>query len=406
MPTRLYLDTRSVNAQGEAPVKVSINMAGRSVYISTGIKVLPAQWDRKSGKVTGNRLKERLNLDLAERKMAVDRILADLKSEGLLHGISLSDVRCMVLDRLDPEKARRKAEENLFMARFDAWTRSKKKKGTRITYEQTAKKIRAFDPNADSLAFESITNRWLHDFDEFMAKTAPNANSRSIHMRNIRTVINEAIKDEITNWYPFKRFRIAGEVTKNRSLSREELQRLFSFQCGEYQQEAQDMFRLIFLLAGINIGDLAAVKSLSSGYIDWHRAKTGQPISLSVLPEAALIIKKYAGKGYLLNISERYRDYRDYAHRINDKLKRIGQVYNPHTKKWEGEALLPDISIYWARYSWASIAAELDIPERTIDAALAHSTKKSVASIYIRTDMRRKIEEAQRKVADYIFNQE
>jgi len=45
--------------------------------------------------------------------------------------------------------------------------------------------------------------------------------------------------------------------------------------------------------------------------------------------------------------------------------------------------LFPDLSSYAARHSWATIAAELDIPKETIAKALGHSDN-SVTDIYIR----------------------
>lgn len=401
MTTKLYLDKRGIAPEEEAPVKIAINAFGSSVYIGTGVKVSATQWDAKAGKVIGHPLKARYNLELAGKKLDVDRALVELRNEGRLHGLTPSQVRTLVMERLDPSLCPQKPV--LFMERFDAWTASKTKPGTRITYEVTARKIRAYDAKADTLRFEDITKRWLLGFDEFMAKTAPSANARNIHLRNIRTVFNDAIDEEVTTAYPFRKFRITPEPTRDRSLTRAELQTLFDYPCEPSQVEYRDMFKLVFLLCGINIGDLAAVREIINGRIDTVRSKTGQPISVAVLPEASRIIEAYRGSAYILNIGDRYADYRGYAHRVNDNLKKIGKKYNPHTKRWEGEPLFPDLSIYWARYSWATIAAELDVPERTIGAALGHSTRKSVTNIYTRNDMRKKVEEAQRLVAEYIF---
>lgn len=49
----------------------------------------------------------------------------------------------------------------------------------------------------------------------------------------------------------------------------------------------------------------------------------------------------------------------------------------------------------------ASIAAELDIPKETISEALGHSIGSEVTSIYIKFD-RKKVDEANRKVIDYV----
>jgi hypothetical protein len=53
------------------------------------------------------------------------------------------------------------------------------------------------------------------------------------------------------------------------------------------------------------------------------------------------------------------------------------------------------------RHTWATLAAELDIPKETISAALGHG-KKTVTDIYIQFD-RKKIDEANRKVISHVF---
>ena len=399
MTTKLYLDARSSDGKSEVPIKIAINVFSSSAYIKTGLSVLPSQWDRKAGKVIGHPLKARYNLILSEKKLEADRSLDSLRVEGQLHGLSASQIRARVIERLDPSKAVDEAGKRLFMRRFDIWTESRKAKGTKVSYRVTAKKIRAYDKRADKLLFEDITHDWLVGFDDFMSKTAPMVNSRNISLRNIRAVFNDAIDEEITEWYPFRKFKISPEPTRDRSLPGETLKRLLSIPCEPWQAEARDMFFLVFYLCGINIGDLASVTEAPGGRIETLRMKTGQPLCITVIPEAQRIIDKYKGKEHLVNILDRYSDYRSYAHRVNDALKKIGKRYDPATKKWSGTAVCPDASIYWARYSWATAAAELDIPEKTIAAALGHSTKQTVTSIYTRNDMRKKIEESQKKVA-------
>ena len=64
------------------------------------------------------------------------------------------------------------------------------------------------------------------------------------------------------------------------------------------------------------------------------------------------------------------------------------------------EPYFPELSGYWARHTWATIAAQLDIPKETIAAALGHSSG-SVTDIYIDFD-KRKIDEANRRVIDFV----
>lgn len=63
--------------------------------------------------------------------------------------------------------------------------------------------------------------------------------------------------------------------------------------------------------------------------------------------------------------------------------------------------LFPELTTYWARHSWATIAASLDIPKETIAAALGHGGN-TVTDIYIDFDAK-KIDEANRRVIDWVL---
>lgn len=62
----------------------------------------------------------------------------------------------------------------------------------------------------------------------------------------------------------------------------------------------------------------------------------------------------------------------------------------------------PELTTYWARYSWATIAAQLDIPKETIAKALGHGSE-TVTDTYITFDYS-KVDKANRAVIDYMMN--
>lgn len=62
-------------------------------------------------------------------------------------------------------------------------------------------------------------------------------------------------------------------------------------------------------------------------------------------------------------------------------------------------------ALYKARHSWATLAAELDIPKETISAGLGHEIGSDVTSIYIKFDQK-KVDDANRRVIDYVFGKE
>ena len=396
--TKLYLDTRGIKDGSEAPLKLSISHKGKTALISLGVKVTKSQWDSHTCKVIPHPNKAYINMYLARRKQDIDVQLLKLAESGIAIRLSTTEIKKLVLEELNPDSET--PQKDLFAARFLRFTESKKGRTNEI-YHATYKRMLAYDNMLPSLSFENITKEWLTGFDAFMQRTSPSKNARNIHLRNIRAVFNEAIDDEITSFYPFRKFKIRPVKTAKRSLPVEQLRLLFGLEVEDHARKYLDMFKLIFFLIGINIADLCRLKNIKNGRIEYYRAKTGRFYSIKVEPEAEEIIQKYQGKGQLLDIMDRYANYRDYAKRLNDNLHRIGHTEIGKQGKKTFHPLFPDITTYWARHSWATIAASLDIPKETIAAALGHGGN-TVTDIYIDFDMR-KVDAANRKVIDYVL---
>ncbi len=395
--SKFYLDTRRPSEDGAFPLKLTFTKNHRNVYIGLDVRLLPSQWDGKHLRVTGRPDRAVLNAHIARRKTDIDAAILRLSESAEWSRLSAYQVRDMVTGREETDKSR------LFAARFRAFTDLKTKPTTRKLYLNTLNHLRAFDPDLESREFRDINVDYLTRLDVFMARTAPSRNARNIHLRNIRAVFNAAIDDEITTSYPFRRFKIRPEATAKRSLSVENLRTLFNYPVEEWQREYLDMFKLIFFLEGINMVDLFNLAGISpDGRIEYRRAKTGRLYSVKVEPEAMEIIERHRGKTALLEMHDRYKDHYDYMHHINDALKRIG----PSTRSGRGgrksvAPLFPQISTYWARHSWATIAASLDIPKETIAAGLGHGGN-TVTDIYIDFD-RRKVDAANRKIIDWVL---
>lgn len=290
-----------------------------------------------------------------------------------------------------------------FTRHFQRFIDGKINKGTKAVYKYTLDKIRAFDGKVDEKPFEAITLQWLTDFDNFCAQTS-SKNARNIHLRNIRAVFNNAIDYELTKSYPFRRFKIHPEATRKRSIPVEDLRRLFNYPVEPYAEIYRDMFKLIFLLIGINTVDLHGLESITKdGRIEYKRAKTGRLYSIKVEPEAMEIIEKYKGEKGLLCIADRWSESRNFRHQCNKALQRIGQVERTGrggkkiiTAEFEG------VTTYWARHTWSTIAADLDIPDATISFALGHSGENRTTDIYIHRNQK-KVDRANRIVIDWVL---
>lgn len=300
---------------------------------------------------------------------------------------------------MEPEE-----KTDMFLPYFERFRDSKRTAGTRSVYQQTIDRMKAFDKSLPRRKFEDITLGWLTDFEAFCALTA-SKNARNIHLRNIRAVFNNAIDNEITTAYPFRRFKIRPEATRKRSLTVDELRRLFAYKVEPYAQIYLDLFKLTFMLIGINSVDLFRLNGITrEGRIEYKRAKTHKLYSIKVEPEAMEIIEKYKGVKGLLCIADRWSDHRNFTHQCNKALQHIGKVKRVgHGGKKIIEPEWPMLTTYWSRHSWATIAYELGISKDIIAQALGHSDDGySTTNIYIREDSRF-VDEANRRVLDWVL---
>ena len=94
-----------------------------------------------------------------------------------------------------------------------------------------------------------------------------------------------------------------------------------------------------------------------------------------------------------MGASSAYTYYANYRHFYNNLCKGLKEI-----KEQLG---LEELTTYWARHSWATIARKLKISKDTIALALGHGSH-TVTDIYIEEDMA-EVDEANRKVFDYVL---
>ncbi len=384
----IYLDKRSAKRGEEAPLKIGINKQGSSAYINLGKKIYPTQWDSQKERIKNRPDKALIQSYIDTQRNMVSSIIMDLTKKGELTKLTATQIKNKVVALIEPTAT----TANSFYSRFLTFSDSRTAKRTQDIYRVTATKMLEYDAKIKTKTFEDITKDWLTGFDTFLSKSSPSVNGRSIHFRNIRAVFRDAMDNEITMSYPFRVFKIRTEQTLKRSLTISELRKLFSFKGDEKQNKAIDLFKLSIFLIGINITDLCHLEEIASdGCIHYKRQKTQKMYCVKIEPEALEIIDKYRGKRFLLDILDRYKNVHTFTIAFSKYLQSI-DGFN-------------ELTSYWARHTWATIASELDIPVDIISHALGHSfsTGAKVTQVYINFNQQ-KIDEANRKVIDYILN--
>lgn len=416
-----YLDLRRTSDGGKGRLYMVIYNNGTSAQIATGLMLHKEEFE--AGKVVGVPMAGKLTQMLGIKRAKLQLDIEELAVDGYeVDKMKAAEIKKAVMAKRGNDGEDGNGEGNgtgneaafgTFAEKFIA-RRGKEK--TRQVYEMTLRKMGGYC-DVGSLRFADISVGWLRDFEHWLGATC-SVNTRGIHLRNIRAIMNAAIDEGVmpADLYPFRRFKIKKEETMKRSLSVCDLRRLRDYPCEGWQRKYVDVFMLSFYLAGINLVDLMGLPPLGAdGVIRYRRSKTGVLCQLSVPPEARAIIERYRGERHLLWFGERLKPgaegWHDWLHRFNEGLQKVGPsgyMYVRRKGQCGGKqrvkvynALFPELTSYWARHTWATLAAEIDVPDAVIDAALGHRSACRMADIYIRRDAR-KVDEAVRRVIEYV----
>lgn len=405
----LYLDARTKNKYEVYPIKIAIRHNGSVCYLPTSIKTAKSEW-MDGNIVPSSPANRRLNQILQEKVAFLRFQLLSLISTRDIGDLNAKEVANLI----DPDLKMGKDRENrvLLVDFFERVIERKEKTETKAVYVQTRNRIARFCADWARLKFEDITYAWLCDFEAWMVRDGCAVNTRSIHMRNLRAVYNQAIRENVVDGgaYPFRNFRIKKEETIKRSLTVEQLRALRAAPCDDCLRKFVDAFFLIFYLAGINVVDLLELPPLEAdGRIRYRRSKTGVVCELLVPPEAREIIDRYRGRDHLVCWGEEYASKRSFTLRLNQGLQRVGEVRYVGVKARNGathmakryKPMFAHITSYWARHTWATLASEIDVPDAVIDAALGHKSPYPMADVYIRRNGR-KVDDAVRRVIEYV----
>lgn len=385
----LYLRPKT-NKDGTSPLLIAVNYASSTLYIPlSGVMLKPNQWDKERKKVINHPQADTINsVALSTLGKATEAIM----QLGNVRGYPPTKVRDMIADYIAPPLG----ADTGVVAVMQGYMAACSRPNTADKFKQTITHIRRWQgtKGAKSLQFADITPDWLQDFNSYLISYCPSVNSRGIHLRNIRTIFNYAINHQLTTApYPFRQYKIKTAPANPTPLTLEQMRLLWEY-VPQYdaQRYALDIFRLVFALIGINLADLAELVKISQGRVNYTRQKTGRLYSIKVEPQAKALINRVQGKKHLVNILERYKSVPVATTRINTELKTIAAALS-----------LPPITVYTARYTWATLAQSIDTPIEVISQALGHSYGQAVTLGYILPD-RRKVDEANKKMLELVAN--
>ena len=282
--------------------------------------------------------------------------------------------------------------------------------GTAHVYRSSLNAIIAYHGKGD-FTFNEVTPEWIKGFEIHLRGRGCSWNTVSTYLRTFRAVYNRAVDCRGAVYVPhlFRSVYTGTRADRKRALDTEDIQKVFtklpqSPAVTSDIRRAQELFVLMFLLRGLPFVDLAYLRKsdLRDNVITYRRRKTGRPLSVTLTSEAMAILKRYMDRDssspYLFPLlnsregtKEAYHEYQLALRNFNRQLMLLGEMLGLGDK----------LSSYTARHTWATTAYYCEIHPGVISEAMGHSSI-TVTETYLKPFQNKKIDEANKKVVDFI----
>jgi site-specific recombinase XerD len=281
--------------------------------------------------------------------------------------------------------------------------------GTARSYENALRSFMKFRDGQD-LNLNQLDTLTICKFEQYLKQNRKSMNTISCYMRSLRATYNAAIRERIIERKPEDPFTdvfTGNALTHKRAIRKESIQKINALQFSDkkkYLDLTKDLFLFSFFAQGMAYVDVISLTkdNLKEGYIFYKRQKTGQPLSIKLLPCMQDILNKYstvtAHSPYLFPVlhsetdeAALWKQYQAGLSRHNRHLKYISSLAGLSTK----------LTTYVARHSWASIASAEGIPLSIISRGMGHESEKTTR-IYIARLNPAEVNKANRKILSFI----
>lgn len=381
---KLVCDERRCNN-----VRIRIINNRRKAELATDMYLAPLDLDLALSPNPPKRL-ERLSNVLAYWVKQLDALKMEIYQAGGRF-MDVAEIKERVAEKLF---GRQIEKEYRFVLLYRDFMGCRLRKATQACYRVSLNTLIRYEPKVEHMLIQEIDYALLSRYLNWLHNQNYSSGTIANYMQCIHAVVNEAIRNELIDRDPFIRLpRIkCNKPTRKRSLSVESLRAILALSPKSARaRTALDAFKLSFMLIGINGVDMLGLTSITEdGRIAYERAKTRKQYSIKVEPEALEIINRYKSDrhGQLLTYADIWYTRNVMCHAIKVALR-----------KYTGR---DDLTLYWARHSWATIAYSIGIPKDVISQALGHSFGAAITDVYIDYD-NEIVDNANRRVLDWVL---
>lgn len=375
-----FLD-KKVLKDGTRPIALQVihNRAKKLIYLKHSL--LLSEWDYDKNQP--NKRASNYQLVRARIKTAINDI------EAIILKLHNSGKPFTILDIEKEYKPEKYVDESTIT--FDSFVdgiiadlTKEGRIGNANAYSNTKEKF--IDAFGSNVTLSSITTELVYEFIHKMTTDNLSVNSRGVHLRELRAIINRAIRAGLFDPanYPFKDISIKTQKTRKRAVNKDIIKMVEDYPAPEKTttQLYKDIFLFSFYNRGMNFVDIAFLKvgSIKSGRINYVRQKTGQHFSIKLTEKAKAIVANYNDltdpDSYVFPIIRRednkYLDYKNAMRLANKKLNKISKDLKLNTS----------LTTYVSRHSWATIAKRSGIATAVISEGLGHTTEE-ITQVYL-----------------------
>jgi integrase len=259
-------------------------------------------------------------------------------------------------------------------------------KGTIKTYRSTKNALEAYEKaNRTKIDFDSIDLTFYNKLTGyFTTKLQYSANYIGKHIKTIKTVLNEATEEghNKNDAYKRKAFITVRENVENIYLTEPELLSIMNIDLTH--NKTHEIVRDLFIAGcytGLRFSDLSnlTISNIEGDLIHIKQIKTGDKVTIPILPELRTILNKYQGQLPKAISNQKSNQYIKEICKLSPLLNEaVGLSHTKGGKKLtDTKAKYLHVSTHTARRSFATNAFKRGLPTLSIMAITGHKTEQS-----------------------------
>lgn len=352
------------NSDGSYTLKIVINTTSKTAYISTRYKIDNIkQW--KDGRVVRHPDADYINKQLKNLLWEYEAIYDSMPNTDA----SATAIREYILSHFRKSDSLKSYGEK-YIARLEKEGRTSYAQNMGYTLKY------ALESLGESITLQCIGVGQLEKFENFMRKRGDSDTTINIRMSHLKALLNAAVNDGTVEYkiFPFRTYKVPQKAVRDICISKAELQKLREAEFAGVSERrytvARDLFMLSFYCAGINLTDLMDAR-LDGDTITFVRKKTAnkkrgeKEVSITIQPEARVIIDKYITDEGKLDFGYNYRDYEQFRSFVTKGLNKIGEDLGFEKK----------LMYYSARKTFVQYGTDLGIPLYILEYAIGQTIK-------------------------------